>query len=99
MVVSNGGTPLTSAAAVVAVIPITVMAPITVGSPQMTNGFFGVTFQATPFATYTIQSADVLNGSWNNRTNVMAPLSGLILIQDAPGSTPQRFYRLKYPPE
>jgi hypothetical protein len=74
-----------------------VTVPLVTISPQLTNGMFTVTFRAAPGFTYTVQSVDLLGGSWVNRTNLTVPASGQVPIQEPASAARQRFYRLVYP--
>jgi acid phosphatase type 7 len=76
-----------------------IMPPSVVAPPRLANGMFSVGFQGTPGVTYTIQSSETPSGSWQNRTNVIAPPDGIILIQEDTQTAPRQFYRLVYPPQ
>ena len=93
VVIANGGTPLASDAAMLTVTP-SVLPPTLVSPPVVSNGVFEVAFQAVGGVTYTVQSEDALNNSWQNRTNVTAPANGIIVIQEPVRGVPSRFYRL-----
>jgi acid phosphatase type 7 len=90
--VSDGVNTLTSSTATLAV-NITAQVPVLLAGPTIGGGLFSVSYQGTVGATYTIQSKDTLDAAWQDRTNVVVPLSGLILIQEN-NTAPQRFYRL-----
>lgn len=98
VVLSNGGTPLTSDAAMLTVTPF-VSPPTLVSPPTVSNGIFAVAFQAAGGVIYTVQSEDALNNTWQNRSNVTAPANGIIVIQEAVSGVPSRFYRLVHPPQ
>jgi hypothetical protein len=96
VVISNGGTPITSTAALLAVTGGAVP-PEVVGQPQLTNGTFVTAFQGSPGLTYTIQSKNTLEGTWQNLTNITVPPGGIISLQERVSGLPQRFYRAVYP--
>ena len=98
VVLSNGGTPLTSDAAMLTVTPL-VSPPTLASPPVVSDGIFAVAFQAAGGVTYTVQAEDALNNTWRNQTNVTAPPSGIIVIQELGRGVPNRFFRLIYPPQ
>jgi hypothetical protein len=71
--------------------------PRAIWPANVSNGRFSIGFQATAGLTYTIQSTSLLPGGWQDRTNVTAPASGIILLEDSILGAPQQFYRLAYP--
>jgi acid phosphatase type 7 len=71
--------------------------PNVVVPARMANGWFSVGFQGTPGLTYTIQSKDVLDAAWQDRTNLLVPAGGVMPFQEPGGGVPQRFYRAVYP--
>lgn len=99
VVLSNGGTPLQSDAALLTVLGSAAQAPTLVAAPRLTNGVFAASFQGSPGLTYTIQTTEALGTSWQSWTNVTVPPDGLIFLQDETKTLRQRFYRLLYPPQ
>jgi hypothetical protein len=77
--------------------PAAPITPDVVTPAQVTNGVFGVGFEGTVGITYTIQSKNTLNDSWQSRTNITVPAEGIIRYQEPMLGLPQRFYRAIYP--
>jgi predicted MPP superfamily phosphohydrolase len=71
--------------------------PYLTGKPLVSQGVFTVGFAGTPGLVYTVQRTDNLQSGWVNWTNITAPVSSIILLQDPVGTAPRRLYRLVYP--
>jgi hypothetical protein len=85
------------------VLPIAGAATPVVYGPELQGDEFVVRFEGVPGYTYTVESADDLEGPWGKVANLRAPTSGelwgtgIFEFRENIGARRQRFYRTVFP--